>query len=94
MARFQLELGRSSGEHFKQPSAFWDFCWQHFQMMDEGTHSQYVDESTRIDRIPAWFSGIRLNFAGSLLFSRATGDTTDKEDDRIAVTEAREGAAH
>lgn len=44
--------------------------------------------------MPEWFTGVRLNFAENLLFSRVAGDKTDKEDNKIAVSEVREGAAH
>lgn len=47
-----------------------------------------------MDSIPEWFSGVRLNFAENMLFSRFAGDKTGKEDSKIAVTEVREGAAH
>ncbi|KAJ5125210.1 AMP-dependent synthetase/ligase [Penicillium atrosanguineum] len=72
-------------------SAFWDFCWKYFQIIHEGSYTQVVDESTRMDGVPEWFSGIKLNFAENLLFSRSVGDTTGKEDEKIAVTEVREG---
>lgn len=71
--------------------AFWDFCWKYFQLIHEGSYTQVVDESTRMDGVPEWFSGIKLNFAENLLFSRSAGDTTGKEDGKVAVTEVREG---
>lgn len=46
-----------------------------------------VDGSARMDSVPAWFTGVRVNFAENLLFSRHPGDKTDKEDDKIAITE-------
>lgn len=71
--------------------AFWDFCWKYLQIIHEGSYTRVVDESARMDSVPEWFSGIKLNFAENLLFSRNTGDISGKEDDKIAVTEAREG---
>ncbi len=58
-----------------------------------------VDESLPIDAVPRWFEGVELNFAENVLFSRAPGAKTDargvanKEDDKVAITEVREGAS-
>jgi acetoacetyl-CoA synthetase len=71
-------------------TAFWEFCWTYFELIHEGTYKSVVDESARMDSIPEWFSGIKLNFAENLLFSKTAG----KEDSKIAVSEVREGAAH
>jgi len=71
-------------------TAFWEFCWSYFQLIHEGTYNRVVDESVRMDSIPAWFTGIKLNFAENLLFSRRLGDTTGKEDSKVAITEIRE----
>lgn len=78
----------------KNRSAFWEFCWKYFQLIHEGSYTTVVDESVRMDSVPEWFAGVRLNFAENLLFSRVAGGKTDKEDDKIAVSEVREGAAH
>lgn len=57
-----------------------------------------MDETARIDSIPRWFDGVYMNAAENLLYSRVPGATTSqrgtigKEDDKIAVTEVREGA--
>jgi acetoacetyl-CoA synthetase len=72
-------------------SAFWDFCWKNFQIIHEGSYIRVVDESVRMDGVPEWFSGVKVNFAENLLFSNSAGDTTGKEDGKIAVTEVREG---
>jgi acetoacetyl-CoA synthetase len=72
-------------------SAFWDFCWKYFQIIHEGSYIRVVDESARMDGVPEWFSGVKVNFAENLLFSNSAGDTTGKEDGKIAVTEVREG---
>lgn len=74
-------------------AAFWDFCWKSSPIIHEGTYAQVVDESARIDSVPTWFSGIRVNFAENLLFTRTAGDISGKEDHKIAITEVREGAA-
>ncbi|KAK2814081.1 hypothetical protein FQN50_000485 [Emmonsiellopsis sp. PD_5] len=79
-------------------AAFWDFCWHDFNPIHEGTYTTVVDESARMDSIPSWFEGTYLNFAENMLFSSgktfATPSvvcTTGKEDDKIALTEVREG---
>ena len=57
-----------------------------------------MDETARIDSIPRWFDGVYMNAAENLLYSRVPGAATSqrgtigKEDDKIAVTEVREGA--
>ncbi|KAJ5296131.1 hypothetical protein PENANT_c021G01336 [Penicillium antarcticum] len=105
MGQFRRALEKSTGQKLESfhdmylysvnnRSQFWDFCWKYFHLIHEGSYTQVVDESVRMDQIPAWFEGIRLNFAENLLFSRAAGDKSGKEDEKIAVTEVREGAAH
>ncbi|KAJ5814585.1 AMP-dependent synthetase/ligase [Penicillium riverlandense] len=104
MAHFQRELAKTAGQRLdsfqemylysiQNRTAFWDFCFNYFQLIHEGSYSQVVDESARMDSVPEWFAGIRLNFAENLLFSHYAGDKTGKEDEKIAVTEVREGAA-
>ena len=49
-----------------------------------------------MDRIPKWFHGLRLNFAENMLYSPSLTsvsqvNTTGKEDNKVAVTEVREG---
>jgi acetoacetyl-CoA synthetase len=78
----------------KNRSSFWDFCWKYFPIIHEGTYKRVLDENARIDSIPDWFSGIRLNFAENVLFTAGPGQsitTEGKEDDKIAITEVREG---
>ncbi|KAJ5544512.1 AMP-dependent synthetase/ligase [Penicillium sp. DV-2018c] len=105
MGYFQRDLEKSTGRKFdsfhdmylysiNNRSAFWDFCWKYFQLIHEGSYTRVVDESARMDGVPEWFTGVRLNFAENLLFSGSPGDKTGKEDDKIAVSEVREGAAH
>lgn len=55
-----------------------------------------VDESARMDSVPRWFPGVKMNFAQNILFS---GDkdgkpviNAAKADDKIACTEVREGS--
>lgn len=55
-----------------------------------------VDTSIRMDSIPQWFEGTRLNFAENILYSASLSDpshrtTEHKEHAKIALTEVREG---
>ena len=77
-------------------SAFYDFCWKYFDIIHEGSYTTVVNESARMDSIPTWFQGVRLNFAENVLLSTGNGAAggitkRGKEDDKIAVTEVREG---
>ncbi|BAE55707.1 unnamed protein product [Aspergillus oryzae RIB40] len=81
-------------------AAFWAFCWDYFPIIYEGSYTTVVDELARIDSIPTWFEGIRLNFAENMLFTgerTPNGDrqitTTNKEDGKIALTQIREGGS-
>ena len=71
----------------------------------EGSYTQVVDESIPVSKLPKWFYGVSLNWAENLLWSRSTAITTtttttttttdrstvSKEDDKVAITEVREG---
>ena len=62
------------------------------------SHLQVVDPTARIDSIPEWFQGLRLNYAENILYtadphSHSTRSKLNKEDDKIAVVEVREGAS-
>ncbi|KAH8433700.1 acetoacetyl-CoA synthase [Aspergillus melleus] len=81
-------------------AAFWDFAWNYFNIIHEGTYTCVVDESARIDSIPDWFNGIRTNFAENMLFTgeksangHSTITTLNKEDGKIALTQIREGGS-
>lgn len=62
-----------------------------------GSYDRVVDENMRMDEIPRWFEGVKLNFAENLLFVRGPGSASStqgkegKEDLKIAITEVREG---
>lgn len=73
--------------------SFWDFCWKYFNFIHEGTYATVVDETARMDSIPYWFEGVRLNFAENILFSRSLSGTAGKEDGKVAIVEVREGAS-
>jgi acetoacetyl-CoA synthetase len=77
-------------------SEFWEEVLQQFPIIRSGSYSQVVDETARMDSIPAWFEGMKVNFAENILFWPDPKDHTKatkyrKEDDQIAVTEVREG---
>jgi acetoacetyl-CoA synthetase len=75
---------------------FWNLTWQEIKLIHEGSYKQPVDLSARMDSIPHWFKGVRLNYAENMLYSqgKSAGErsTVDKEDSKIAITEVREGA--
>lgn len=62
-----------------------------------GTYTKVVDENARMDSIPHWFDGVHINFAENILYSRGSRGLTSsrgtegKEDQKIALTEVREG---
>ena len=78
-------------------SDFWRHCFKQFPLVYNGTvPDPVVDESARMDSVPRWFKGVRLNFAENILY---TGDSEGrpctspgKEDDKVACTEVREGS--
>lgn len=77
---------------------FWNLVWDEIELIHEGSYKQPVDLSARMDSVPRWFEGVRLNYAENMLYSRASASapgehsTVGKEDDKIAITEVREGA--
>ncbi|KAL4883777.1 hypothetical protein BJY04DRAFT_216119 [Aspergillus karnatakaensis] len=84
----------------KNRAAFWDFSWKYFPIIHEGSYTTVVDESARIDSIPSWFEGVRLNFAENMLFTAEETSngthfitTKGKEDSKIVTTQVREGAS-
>ncbi|KAF4120546.1 acetoacetyl-CoA synthetase [Geosmithia morbida] len=77
-------------------SRFFGQLWESQGRIHEGTYERVVDESIPISSLPRWFEGLRLNFAENVLWnsgegSKATRSTLNKEDDRVAITEIREG---
>ncbi|KAI9738155.1 MAG: hypothetical protein M1818_005584 [Claussenomyces sp. TS43310] len=76
---------------------FWDEAFHFLSLIYSGTYGRVVDESARIDSVPQWFEGVRINIAENLLHARKSGDSTSyrgtygKEDDKVALTEIREG---
>lgn len=79
-------------------SEFWDQAFQFLGIIYSGSYTKVVDETARIDSIPRWFDGVYMNAAENLLYSRVPGAPTSqrgtdgKEDNKVALTEVREGA--
>ncbi|KAI6782428.1 acetoacetyl-CoA synthetase [Emericellopsis cladophorae] len=75
--------------------AFYDGVWKLGNWIHEGTYSRVVDETAPITDLPKWFEGVKVNFAETFLWTTGASPgertTTNKEDDRVAVTEIREG---
>ena len=77
-------------------SDFWHFALHYFPIVYTGkVPNPVVDERARIDTVPKWFQGVKLNFAQNVLFVGNNGRPTKspgKEDSKIACTEVREGS--
>ncbi|ETN44712.1 acetoacetate-CoA ligase [Cyphellophora europaea CBS 101466] len=78
-------------------SDFWRFCFNYFPIVYSGTvPNPVVDESARMDSIPRWFKGVKLNFAENILFvgdkNGSQKKSPGKEDEKIACTQVREGS--
>ncbi|KAL2844093.1 hypothetical protein BJY01DRAFT_235436 [Aspergillus pseudoustus] len=109
MWRFKQSMAKKSGQELQDYDAlhaystahrsdFWLHIFEYFPIVYGGdVPIPCVDEASRIDTIPTWFRGVRLNFAQNILFS---GDSLGrpwispaKADDKIAITEVIEGKA-
>jgi acetoacetyl-CoA synthetase len=76
---------------------FYEQLWESQNFIHEGSYTQVVDESIPISKLPRWFEGVRLNWAENMLWNRSAADapgtrtTVNKEDDKVAAIEVREG---
>ncbi|KAH6713268.1 acetoacetyl-CoA synthase [Leptodontidium sp. MPI-SDFR-AT-0119] len=78
-----------------ETSSFWSDVWEELSIIHIGSYNDVVDKSARMDSVPSWFRGVRLNLAENILYTRAPDgreSTIGKEDKKVAVTEVREGA--
>jgi len=80
----------------KHRAAFYAELFNWANIIYTGSASSVVDESAEIDTVPRWFSGVNLNWAENILYSRDASATSHrgvvgKENDKIAFTEIREG---
>ena len=73
----------------KQRTNFWEFLLRYSNLIFDGNYQQVVDERARMDSIPRWFEGVRINFAENLLLFHG-GSTYRKEDEKVAITEINE----
>lgn len=104
--QFKTAVERATGQTFADYHAlyawsiahrsdFWLNAFKFFPIVYSGTApTPCFDEHARMDSVPRWFRGVRLNFAENILFSgRGDGSRTveGKEDAKVAVTEVREG---
>ncbi|KAJ4196904.1 hypothetical protein NW759_016391 [Fusarium solani] len=99
MGQFKKALEGHCGESFTsfhdmhqysvtRRSDFWAILWEYSGLLHEGVYTRVVDEPARMDSIPVWFDGVRLNFAENLLLPLK--GQPGKEDDKIAVSEFNE----
>jgi len=77
-------------------SEFWEELFQQYPIIHAGSYSRVVDENARMDSVPTWFEGVKVNFAENALFypdpnNASKASTFRKRDDAIACTEVREG---
>ncbi|KAI6878025.1 acetoacetate-CoA ligase [Hortaea werneckii] len=77
-------------------SEFWEEVFQQYPLIHSGRYDRVVDETARMDSVPPWFEGVKVNFAENVLFwpdrrdaSRATMER--KWEGAVACTEVREG---
>ncbi|KNG88197.1 acetoacetyl-CoA synthase [Aspergillus nomiae NRRL 13137] len=75
-------------------AAFWAFCWDYFPIIHEGSYTTVVDESARIDSVPTWFEGIRLNFAENMLFADPRGWLGASDQHHLARAATANGAVN
>jgi acetoacetyl-CoA synthetase len=80
---------------------FWGHCFEKFPLVYSTTASYdptkpCVDENAPMFPPPKWFQGININFAQNILYQGTSEGrpvvSPGKEDDKIAVTEVREGS--
>ncbi|RDA92354.1 hypothetical protein CP533_4393 [Ophiocordyceps camponoti-saundersi (nom. inval.)] len=107
MWRFMQESNRRYGLNLRnfwdlynwscdQRGQFYHQLWESQSWIHEGSYGRVVDEAAPISSLPAWFKGLKLNVAENFLWNRAPHDCTVrsthvKVDDKVALTEVREG---
>ncbi|KAF2743518.1 acetyl-CoA synthetase-like protein [Sporormia fimetaria CBS 119925] len=70
--------------------------WDEANLIHSGSYTQVVDTSAPMETIPHWFQGTHLNYAENILYTadprdRTKRTTVNKEDDKVCLTEIREG---
>ncbi|KAG9648472.1 acetoacetate-CoA ligase, partial [Aureobasidium melanogenum] len=107
MAQFIRDVNKRRGLKFKtfqdlhqfsvnQRTDFWADLFELHPLIHTGKYTQVVDPNARMDSVPSWFSGVKLNFAENILYTAdpknpSVRTVTGKESDKIALTEVREG---
>jgi len=107
MAQFMRDVNKNRGLNLKtfkdlhaysvnQRTNFWSDLFTLHPLIHTGKYTHVVDPSARMDAIPTWFSGVKLNFAENILYtadpaSPSTRTLLGKESDKVALTEVREG---
>ncbi|KAF4584476.1 acetoacetyl-CoA synthase [Ophiocordyceps camponoti-floridani] len=79
-----------------QRAAFYRLLWEYHPWIHAGSYSSVVDESVPITKLPRWFQGVELNLAENFLWTPRPGSSTERDtslrpDEKIALTEVREG---
>ncbi|KAF7722766.1 hypothetical protein EC973_002720 [Apophysomyces ossiformis] len=62
---------------------FWSTVWEYTHIISSAKATQILDRSCRMDDIPEWFKGARLNFAENLLWCRSS--------EKVAIITTGEG---
>ncbi|KAH0127442.1 acetoacetate-CoA ligase, partial [Aureobasidium melanogenum] len=107
MAQFIRDVNKRRGLKLKtfqdlhqfsinQRTDFWADLFELHPLIHTGKYTHVVDPNARMDSVPSWFSGVKLNFAENILYTADPKDpsvrtVTGKESDKIALTEVREG---
>ena len=81
-----------------QRGHFWEDVLTLHPVIYEGKYSRVVDLDARIDSVPEWFHGVRMNYAENMLYTALPGSPSQrtkqgKEDDKVAIIEVTESSA-
>lgn len=58
---------------------FWADLWEYARLIHEGRYEQVMEPDVRMDRLPKWFKGVRLNFAENLLYLASPNSTSESD---------------
>lgn len=58
-----------------EPEAFWSEVWDRTGIVSSVQATRVLDTSRRMDSIPEWFEGARLNVAENMLWCRSADKT-------------------
>ncbi|THZ80082.1 acetoacetate-CoA ligase [Aureobasidium pullulans] len=107
MAQFIRDVNKKRGLNMKtfqdlhkfsidQRTDFWSDLFQLHPLIHTGSYTHVVDPNARMDSVPSWFSGVKLNFAENILYTADSRNPSirtlaGKESEKVALTEVREG---